>query len=79
MKTKVAFICIHNSCRSQMAEAWGKYLGRDILESYSAGTEEYHEVKPLAVEAMKEVGISIDNYYLMKIHMVHHAWVSFRD
>ncbi|KNF07307.1 protein-tyrosine-phosphatase [Gottschalkia purinilytica] len=63
MKTKVAFVCIHNSCRSQMAEGWAKHLGSDVLEIYSAGTEEYHEVKPLAVEVMKEVGIFMDDHY----------------
>ena len=63
MKTKVAFICIHNSCRSQMAEALARSLGGDLLESYSAGTEEYKEVKPLAVEVMEEIGISMDDHY----------------
>ena len=41
-KPKVAFICVHNSCRSQIAEALGKHLASDVFESYSAGTE----VKP---------------------------------
>ena len=63
MKAKVAFICIHNSCRSQMAEGLARYLGSDVLESYSAGTEEYREVKPLAVEVMEEIGISMDSHY----------------
>lgn len=36
---KVAFICVHNSCRSQIAEALGHYLASDVFESYSAGTE----------------------------------------
>ena len=62
MKKTVAFICVHNSCRSQMAEAWMKHLGGDIFESYSAGTEEYPEVKPLALEVMKEAGV--DNHGL---------------
>lgn len=39
MKPKVAFICVHNSCRSQIAEALGKHFASDIFESYSAGTE----------------------------------------
>ena len=43
MKKKVAFICVHNSCRSQMAEGWAKKLGSDVLEVYSAGTEDYPE------------------------------------
>lgn len=38
-KVKVAFICVHNSCRSQMAEALGNLLAGDVFESYSAGTE----------------------------------------
>lgn len=63
MKYKVAFICIHNSCRSQMAEGLAKYLGSDVLESYSAGTEKYNEVKPLAVKVMEEIGISMEGYY----------------
>ena len=37
-KKKVAFICVHNSCRSQIAEALGKHLASDVFESYSAGT-----------------------------------------
>ena len=39
MKPKVAFICVHNSCRSQMAEALGRLYGSEIFESFSAGTE----------------------------------------
>lgn len=63
MKKKVAFVCVHNSCRSQMAEAWAKELGGDLLDVYSAGTEAYPEVKPLAIEMMKEVGIEMDDHY----------------
>lgn len=63
MKYKVAFVCVHNSCRSQMAEAWTKKLGSDIFEVYSAGTEEYPEVKPLAVKVMEEEGIDMSTHY----------------
>lgn len=63
MKKKVAFICVHNSCRSQMAEAWARKLGSDVLEVYSAGTEKYPEVKPLAVKAMEEVGIDMSGHH----------------
>lgn len=59
MKKKVAFVCVHNSCRSQMAEGWAKHLGSDVLEAYSAGTENYPEVKPLAVQVMEEAGVSM--------------------
>lgn len=63
MKKKVAFICVHNSCRSQMADGWAKKLGSDVLEVYSAGTENYPEVKPLAVQVMEEVGIDMSDHY----------------
>lgn len=63
MKKKVAFVCVHNSCRSQMAEGWAKKLGSDVLEVYSAGTENYHEVKPLAVQAMEESGIDMSGHH----------------
>lgn len=59
MKLKIAFICVHNSCRSQMAEGWAKEMGSDLWLAYSAGTEKYHQVKPLAVQVMQEVGIDI--------------------
>lgn len=60
---KVAFVCVHNSCRSQMAEGFAKELGKGILEVYSAGTEEYPEVKPLAVQVMEEAGIDMSDQY----------------
>ncbi|MDK2823387.1 MAG: hypothetical protein PWQ67_960 [Clostridia bacterium] len=63
MKKKVAFVCVHNSCRSQMAEAWAKHLGNDVLEVYSAGTESYPEVKPGAAQIMEEIGIDMSNHY----------------
>jgi arsenate reductase len=63
MKYKIVYVCVHNSCRSQMAEAWTKKLGSDIFEVYSAGTEKYHEVKPLVIEVMNEVGINMDSHY----------------
>ncbi len=59
---KVAFVCIHNSCRSQMAEGFGKLLGEGVFEAYSAGTEDYPQVKPLAVAVMEEVGIDMSEH-----------------
>lgn len=50
---KVAFICVHNSCRSQIAEALGKHLASDVFESYSAGTELKSNINPDAVRIMK--------------------------
>jgi arsenate reductase len=60
---KIAFVCIHNSCRSQMAEGWAKALAPKEFEVYSAGTEDYPEVKPLAKKAMEEVGINMDDHH----------------
>lgn len=61
-KLKVAFVCVHNSCRSQMAEGWAKKLASDIFDVYSAGTEDYPEVKPLAVEVMEEAGVDMSEH-----------------
>lgn len=55
MKKKAAFICVHNSCRSQMAEALGKIYGGDTFESYSAGTETKPEINQDAVRIMKSL------------------------
>lgn len=57
-KTRVLFVCEHNSARSQMAEAFFKALAGDRFEAQSAGLEP-GELNPLAVEVMKEVGIDI--------------------
>lgn len=54
-KLKVAFICVHNSCRSQMAEALGKIYGKDIFESYSAGTEVKPQINQDAVKVINEL------------------------
>lgn len=60
-KPKVAFICVHNSCRSQIAEALGKYLAGEVFESYSAGTEIAPEINREAVRLMKRLyGIDME-------------------
>jgi arsenate reductase len=58
MKMKVLFICVHNSARSQMAEAWLNLLCPDHFEACSAGLQP-GVLNPLAVEAMREVGVDI--------------------
>lgn len=63
MKKKVAFVCVHNSCRSQMAEGLSKLLGSDLIDVYSAGTENYPAVKELAVKVMEERGIDMSSHY----------------
>ena len=58
---KVAFICVHNSCRSQMAQALGRHLASDVFESYSAGTETKPRINQDAVRLMKQVyGIDME-------------------
>ena len=59
----IAFICTHNSCRSQMAEGYMKTFGDSFTRIYSAGTEKYHQVKPKAIEAMKLDNIDISMHY----------------
>lgn len=59
IKPKVAFICVHNSCRSQIAEALGKHFAGDIFESYSAGTDRKPQINQDAVRLIKDI-YSID-------------------
>ena len=60
-KPKVAFICVHNSCRNQIAEALGTYLASDVFESYSAGTETVPQINQDAVRLMKQLyGIDME-------------------
>lgn len=65
---KVAFICVHNSCRSQIAEALGKKLASDVFESYSAGTEIKPCINQDAVRLMKQVhGIDMEESQYSKL------------
>lgn len=67
-KKKVAFICVHNSCRSQLAEALGKKLAFDRYEFYSAGTEIKNKINQDAVRLVKKVyGIDIEKTQYSKL------------
>lgn len=67
-KPKIAFICVHNSCRSQIAEAFGKVLAADVFESYSAGTETKPQINQDAVRLMKELyGIDMEKTQYSKL------------
>ena len=67
-KKKVAFICVHNSCRSQIAEALGKYLASDVFESYSAGTKTKPQINQDAVRIMKKMyGIDMEKNQYSKL------------
>lgn len=61
MKKRIAFICVHNSCRSQIAEALGKHLAGEKFKFYSAGTETKPQINQDAVRIMKELyGIDME-------------------
>lgn len=67
-KPKVAFICVHNSCRSQIAEALGKYYASDVFESYSAGSEKKPQINQDAVRLVKErYGIDMNKTQYSKL------------
>lgn len=65
---KIAFICVHNSCRSQIAEALGKHIAGEIFESYSAGTETKPQINQDAVRIMKQLyGIDMEQTQYSKL------------
>ena len=67
-KPKVAFICVHNSCRSQIAEALGKHIAPDAFESYSAGTQTKPQINRDAVRLMKGIyGIDMEQTQRSKL------------
>ena len=67
LKTKVLFLCTHNSARSQMAEGLLRALAGDRYDVYSAGLEAT-EVQPLAIAAMRERGIDISGQTSKNLH-----------
>lgn len=67
-KPKIAFICVHNSCRSQIAEALGKKFASHIFESYSGGTQKKAQINQDAVRLMKEkYGIDMEKHQYPKL------------
>ncbi len=67
-KPNVAFICVHNSCRSQIAEALGKLFASDVFDSYSAGTETKDRINQDAVRLMKaHYGIDMEESQRSKL------------
>lgn len=65
-KTRVLFVCVHNSARSQMAEAWLDHLHGDLFEARSAGLEP-EALNPLAIAVMQEAGIDISDKSARKV------------
>lgn len=62
MKKKLLFVCIENSCRSQVAEGVARHYGKDIVDSYSAGSSPSGIVNPAAILVMQEIGIDISSH-----------------
>lgn len=62
MIKKVLFVCVENSCRSQMAEAFAKIHGKGVLDVYSAGSKASGKVNEKAIKAMKEVGYNLESH-----------------
>jgi arsenate reductase len=71
MKARILFLCTGNSCRSQMAEGWAKYLKADELEAFSAGTDP-KELDPRAVKAMAEAGVDIASHRSKHVNELLH-------
>ncbi|MEW6050595.1 MAG: arsenate reductase ArsC [Candidatus Zixiibacteriota bacterium] len=75
--TKILFLCTGNSCRSQMAEGWARFLKSDRIEAYSAGTEP-HGLDPRAVKVMAEAGVDISKQLSKHVDELAHVrldWV----
>ena len=70
-KVRILFLCIGNSCRSQMAEGWARHLKPDVIEAASAGIET-HGLNPLAVRAMAETGVDISHHRSKSVDELRH-------
>lgn len=68
VKPKVAFVCVHNSCRSQIAECLGKMLASDVFDSYSAGTQLKDRINTDALRLMKQIyGVDMEETQYIKL------------
>jgi len=61
-KKKLLFVCVENSCRSQIAEAFARLLGGDGVEAYSAGSHPSGVVNPMAIESMRKIGYDLSSH-----------------
>jgi arsenate reductase len=67
---KILFVCIENSCRSQMAEAFARLLAEDVIEAYSAGSRPSGEVNPTAIQSMRELGYNLTEHRSKSLHEI---------
>ena len=61
-KSRVLFVCIENSCRSQMAEAFAHLYAQDLIQAYSAGSRPSGKIKPKAIAVMAELGYDLGSH-----------------
>ena len=59
---RLLFVCVENSCRSQVAEAWARVLGGDAVEAYSAGSRPSGQVNPKAIDSMARAGVDLSGH-----------------
>ncbi len=59
---RVLFVCVENSCRSQIAEAFSKIHGEEAIEAYSAGSRPSGKINPRAIEFMRELGYDLSGH-----------------
>ena len=59
---RILFVCVENSCRSQIAEAFGRIHGKGIVEVYSSGSRPSGKVNPKAIESMREIGYDLSGH-----------------
>lgn len=62
MKPRVLFVCVENSCRSQMAEGFARHWGKDVIEAWSAGSKPSGKVNQTGIAVMKEKGIDLSSH-----------------
>jgi arsenate reductase len=62
-KKKILFVCVENSNRSQMSEAFAKMLSGDNIESFSAGSKPSGKINPKAIASMKELGYDLSTHH----------------
>ena len=72
---KIIFVCVHNSGRSQMAEAFVNRLGKGVVEAESAGAQPAEGLNPTVVQAMQEIGYDMAGHYpkIMTLEMMDSA------
>ncbi len=69
-KKRVLFVCTENSCRSQMAEAFARIYGSNIIELYSFGSRSSGQINPKAIESMREIGYNLSQHQSKSLNKI---------